>query len=122
MKKTLLTFIIALLAATGAWAQTTFTDNGLKYTVTDATTVELTGYETAPTGALTIPATVTNGGTIYSVTSIGYEAFSNCKALTSVTIPEGVTTLGAWSFYGCEALEQASLPESLTTIEEMVFM
>ena len=34
MKKTLLTFIIALLAATGAWAQTTFTVDNLKYTVT----------------------------------------------------------------------------------------
>ena len=38
MKQTLLTFIIALLAATGAWAQTTFTVNNLKYTVTDAAT------------------------------------------------------------------------------------
>ncbi len=101
MKKTLFTLIVALLAATGAWAQTTFTDNGLKYTVTDATTVELTGYETAPTGALTIPATVTNGGTIYSVTSIGYEAFSNCKALTSVSEHGHSTAARHWNRQAC---------------------
>ena len=43
MKKKLLTLAVALLAATGAWAQT-FTFDNLKYTVTDAEakTVELT--------------------------------------------------------------------------------
>ena len=68
------------------WWQTTFTEGNLTYGVSDATakTVELTGYVTKPTGELTIPATVTNGGTTYSVTAIGYEAFRECKALTSV--------------------------------------
>ena len=95
MKRLLTTWILALLATVSVWAQT-FTAGNLKYEVTDAAakTVELTGYETEPTGALTIPATVTNGGTTYSVTAIGYEAFRECKALTSVTIPDGVTGIG----------------------------
>ena len=76
MKKAFFTLAVALLAATGAWAQTTFTVNNLKYTVTDAAThtVELTGYVTKPTGTLTIPATVTNESTEYTVTSIGSSA------------------------------------------------
>lgn len=44
-----------------------------------------TGY-TSPRGSLTIPSTVTYGGTTYSVTSIGNSAFFNCYGLTSVTI------------------------------------
>ena len=73
MKKTLLTFIIALPATTGTWAQTTFTADNLTYMQIDPTanTVLLTYYETAPTGALDIPATVTHNGRTYTVTSIG---------------------------------------------------
>ena len=119
MKQTLLTFIIALLAATGAWAQT-FTFDNLKYTVTDETThtVELTGYVTAPTGALTIPATVTNESTEYSVTSIGSYAFAYCTALTKVTIPNSVTTIVHHAFQNCEAL---TFGNGLTTIERSAF-
>ena len=96
MKKKLLTLAVALLAATGAWAQTTFTVNNLKYTVTDETThtVELTGYESALAGEVNIPATVTNESTEYSVTSIGSLAFSSCSSLTAVTISDGVTSIG----------------------------
>ena len=121
MKQTLLTFIIALLAATGAWAQTTFTVNNLKYTVTDAAThtVELTGYETEPEGALTIPATVTNESTEYSVTSIGNKAFYNCKAITAVTIPSSVTDIGDWAFYLCNGITEmtvaATVPPTMVT-------
>ena len=123
MKKLLFTLIIALLAATGAWAQTTFTAENLKYTVTDAEakTVELTGYETAPEGALTIPATVTNEGTKYSVTSIGERAFYNCKAITAVTIPSSVTGIGDWAFRTCVALTSITIPASVTSIGDWAF-
>ena len=115
MKQTLLTFIIALLAATGAWAQT-FTFDNLKYTVTDAAThtVELTGYETEPEGALTIPATVTNESTEYSVTSIGSSAFSWCSSLTEVNIPASVTNIGSWVFDYCSALTAIHVAEGNT--------
>ena len=123
MKEKLLTLAVALLAATGAWAQTTFTADNLKYTVTDETThtVELTGYVTAPTGALTIPATVTNESTEYSVTSIGERAFYNCKAITAVTIPSSVTSIGDWAFRECEALTSITIPASVTSIGESAF-
>ena len=122
MKKTLFTLIVALLAATGAWAQE-FTADNLKYTVTDETThtVELTGYVTKPTGALTIPATVTNGGTIYSVTGIGYEAFYRCNGITEVTISDGVISIGQHAFSFCTALTKVTIPNSVTTIVHHAF-
>ena len=122
MKKLLFTLIIALLAATGAWAQE-FTFDNLKYTVTDAEakTVELTGYETKPEGALTIPATVTNESTEYSVTSIGSRAFSWCSQLTAVTIPEGVATIGDYAFEYCSSLTEVNIPASAINIGNWVF-
>ncbi len=122
MKKTLFTLIVALLAATGAWAQE-FTDNGLKYTVTDAAThtVELTGYVTKPTGALTIPATVTNEDTEYSVTSIGSRAFSSCSSLTEVNIPASVTNIGSSAFSSCYNLKAVTIPASVTNIGSSAF-
>ena len=123
MKKKLLTLAVALLAATGAWAQTTFIADNLKYTVTDETThtVELTGYVTAPEGALTIPATVTNEDTEYSVTSIGSSAFSWCSQLTAVTIPEGVATIGYSAFERCSSLTEVNIPASAINIGSWVF-
>ena len=122
MKKAFFTLAVALLAATGAWAQT-FTFDNLKYKVTDETThtVELTGYVTAPTGALTIPATVTNESTEYSVTSIGSSAFSWCSQLTAVTIPEGVATIGNSAFEWCSSLTAVTIPASAINIGGWVF-
>ena len=118
MKKNVFTFALALLATISAWAQTTFTVDNLKYTVTDdtANTVELTGYETAPTGTLDIPATVNYNSTTYSVTSIGDGAFLYCWSLTQVTISDGVTSIGDQAFYGCSALTQVTIPNSVTNI------
>lgn len=36
-----------------------------------------------PTGNLVIPSTVFYGGTTYSVTRIGFQAFDNCSGLTT---------------------------------------
>ncbi len=57
-----------------------------------------------PTGDLTIPDSVTYGGTTYAVTSIGLEAFYNCSGLTSVTIPNSVISIGILAFENCSGL------------------
>ena len=56
---------------------------------------------------------------IPSVTTIGEYAFSDCSALTSVSMP-AVTTIGYGAFGSCEALTSVSMP-SATTIGEYAF-
>lgn len=56
-----------------------------------------------------------------SLRSIGYGAFSMCKALAAVTLNDGLTKLGAAAFRQCEALKQVNIPLSLGTIESETF-
>ena len=74
-----------------------------------------------PTGNLTIPSTVTYGGTTYSVTSIGDFAFYGCSGLTSVTIPNSVTSIGEQAFSACSGLTSVSIPNSVTSLGESAF-
>ena len=55
------------------------------------------------------------------VTTIGDYAFYNCKALTSVTIPDSVTTIGVRAFEHCSALTSVTIPDSVTTIGGAAF-
>ena len=56
-----------------------------------------------------------------SVTTIGGAAFSDCSSLTSVTIPNSVTTIGAFAFIRCTSLTSVTIPNSVTTIERYAF-
>ena len=67
-------------------------------------------------GDIEIPATV-NGQT---VTSIGTDAFSDCSALTSITLPSTLTSIGTRAFYH-SALTSIEIPSSVTTIDSKAF-
>lgn len=56
-----------------------------------------------------------------TVTSIGYDAFWNCQGMTSVTIPNSVTSIGSNAFDSCSGLTSLTLPESLTEISSSAF-
>ena len=68
-----------------------------------------------------IPASVTYDGVEYSVTSIGDNAFNDCRLLTSVTIPDGVKSIGKDAFFACYSLSSVNLPDGLTSIGDSGF-
>lgn len=57
-----------------------------------------------------------------SVTSIKESAFSNCKGLKNIVIPQSVTNIGVSAFRNCTGLESVVLSENLTTIEADLFL
>jgi hypothetical protein len=56
-----------------------------------------------------------------SVTSIGSEAFFDCRGLTSVTIPCSVTEICRSAFSYCSGLTSVTIPSSVTAIGESAF-
>ena len=55
------------------------------------------------------------------VTEIEAYAFSNCYALTTVSLPQMKGSIGEYAFQGCEALQSISLPAMKGTIGERAF-
>ena len=55
-------------------------------------------------------------------TRIGYEAFSCCARLTSVTIPKSVTSIGDRAFICCYSLTSIEIPNSITSIGIYAFL
>ncbi len=107
----------------------------LYYRITDATNhyVELTypgtlsepwGGFVQPTGNVTLPSTVTNNGTTYTVKAIGIYAFFRCSGMTgSLTIPNTVTSIGEFAFQVCSGLNGSlNLGNSVTEIGPYAFM
>ena len=78
-------------------------------------------YSNEYSGNIVIPATVVYNGEVYKVTTIGKHAFSYCKGLTSVTIPEGVTSIEKFAFAGCEDLTSVTIPKGVMSIGNHAF-
>ena len=69
--------------------------------------VEITGYKGKDT-VIKIPSKIEG----YPVTSIGYQAFSGCTGLTSITIPDSVTDIGCYAFRICTNLETITISKN----------
>ena len=76
-----------------------------------------TAVSPCPVGDITIPATLAGA----KVTHIGRDAFRDCSALTSVTIPEGVLRIGRGAFFNCSGLRSIAIPSSVKIIERDAF-
>lgn len=76
-------------------------------------------------GDVVIPENIAYDGTTYSVTSIGYYAFSDCSGLTSVTFnAEKCTYMGSDSypvFNNCINLTTLNIGNKVTTIPNYAF-
>ena len=123
MKK-LLSLCLLLLTTIAGWAQTTFTQGNFTYTVTDdendyVSVAQNDGNK--PSGAITIPSSVTYETVTYTVTSIANSGFGANSAITGVTLPNTLTSIGDFAFYGCSSLASFSVPASVTTIGSDAF-
>ena len=130
MKIKIFTLFVALLTSSALSAYD-FQSGDLYYNITSSSepyTVEVTfqewGSDSNYSGltTATIPETVTNNGTTYSVTRIGDDAFYGCHTLTSVTIPNSVTSIEDYAFSGCYALTSVTIPNSVTSINDGAFL
>lgn len=129
--------LIALCWTMAIQAQTTV--DGINYNLNSDKTAVVT--KSNVTGDIVIPEKITVDGVEYSVTSIGYEAFAECKALTSVAMPSVtsidnrafddcsnltsvdmplVTTIGGSAFWACSSLTSVTMP-SVTRIGSVAF-
>ena len=88
----------------------------LKYEIKEGT-VTITGCDKKASGTLTIPASIEGK----PVTSIGHQAFSGCKSLTSITISDSVTSIESEAFGLCSSLTSITIPDSVTSIGEFAF-
>lgn len=73
--------------------------------------VDTTSFVTA-----TIPESITFNKASFPVKHIAILAFSNCKFLKSITIPNSVTEIGAIAFAGCSSLTSITIPNNVTEI------
>lgn len=55
------------------------------------------------------------------ITSIGEDAFRNCKGLKTVHIASAATRIGSGAFEGCSSLTSVDIPSSVTGIESSAF-
>ena len=96
---------------------------GIYYDIKDTNQLEVT-YENddyaSYSGVINIPSHVTYNGTTYTVTSIGYQAFT-LSTITEVTIPNTVTRIGGNAFRICKSLEKVTMSDAVTEIWSQAF-
>ena len=96
---------------------------GIYYNLNEETlTAEVTKNPNGPySGDLIVGGGIWYDSRLYSVTSIGKDAFALNGGITSVSIQEGVTTIGEGAFGYCPYLTSVTFPSSLISIGEAAF-
>ena len=122
-----LLLLFGLLASSTVSAQDeTFSSGGFDCRVTATDAVEITGASSSVEGILVIPATVENGGIVYTVTSIAAEAFKDA-AITELDLSAatGLQHIGESAFAECKQLKSVVFPalesSSLAEIGALAF-
>ncbi|MBQ9556193.1 MAG: leucine-rich repeat protein [Muribaculaceae bacterium] len=100
-----------------------FYSGGFYYNITSDNEVEVT-YRTLSEdtyqGYVNIPQQVTYNGTTYTVTSVGYQAFT-LSTLIGVTIPNTVKKINGNAFRLCYSLETVTMTDAVTEIGFQAF-
>ena len=79
--------------------------------------VRITRCDKNVSGKVVIPEAIEG----YEVKWISSYAFSSCKNITEITIPDSVTEIGNSAFSGCTSLAEIVIPDSVTGIGEFAF-
>ena len=91
---------------------------GLSYAPnSDVTTCTVTGMGTSSDTEIYIPSYIDG----LKVTAIGEKAFSDCKDITYIKIPNTVESIGNRAFYGCTGITEITIPEGVTDIGTQIF-
>ena len=98
----------------------TYSDND-SYVPASLKTVLITGGTNINSNAFSYCRNITSIKLPNSVTSIGSYAFNDCKKITSITIPDNVTSIGSYAFKGCYKLIELINKSSLTISKHGLF-
>lgn len=93
------------------------------YRLNNDGSARIVGFANANTTSLVIPQTIEFNGS-HNVTSIEHHAFNGYIKLESITFtaPSNLTSIGLQAFRDCKALEKIEIPESVSIIEKEAFM
>ena len=84
-------------------------------------TVAITAPRNPRLKKLSVPKTVTIGGTKFAVTEISPKAFKGCKQLTEASLGNNLKTIGHNAFEECAKLKTVKIGNSVKTIEDRAF-
>jgi hypothetical protein len=110
MKK-LFTIILCVLAWISAGAASSVTIDGIRYTLRKNNTLSCRAVNKDALVNVELPQTVRVDGFDYQVGSIEIEGFRNCNNLKSITIPNSVKKIGRCAFSDCKELESVVMPD-----------
>ena len=109
MKKIYISFLLLLFVSTVMEAYD-FRVDDYYYTILNDSEVAIVGNKNTSISSLEIPASVTNGTSTYTVTTVGQEAFEN-RGLVTVTFPHTIKSVQYNAFYGCNSLTAVYVPD-----------
>ncbi len=95
--------------------------NPLEYKILTDSTAAVNKCRLTEIKNISIPEKTCIGGNEYTVTKIEKKAFSYCRKLTNIIIPESVTEIEYSAFSDCSSLTHIKLTSNITCINEFTF-
>ena len=95
--------------------------NPLEYKILTDSTAAVSNCLLLETDTISIPEKAHIKGNEYTVTKIEKKAFSYCRRLTNIEIPESVTSIGYSAFENCSSLINIKIPVRVEKIEVSTF-